>query len=1133
MRTFLLILATVVVIAAGTGIYVWMQPVSPQASSIRTRSVTTRPVAPPPRKSTTDESQMPIGEGRGAFFTIPDEKTNTTAWQFRTSRYEPQADNSINVSDPEAEFFFSNGQMIRLTGTRGRVVVPSSGSRGTDLRGPMTPPSRGELYDVTISLFHMDNRTRPMLVCTVNNVSFDNDTFRIATEAFTQPDGTVVPADQVPVQVRGDDYNFDGRGLTIRWDDKDRRLQLLQIAHGESLEILSQSMLKGLAPTSAPSAKPAAELATPSPQSPARSAPGRGANAARRPAQPSAASRAVAVAPASSPTTKKAVEQPVYRAIFEGGSPGGVTVERGEMLLAMADTLQVDLKQQPQEVSMSAGGAAPPPRPATRRAPAAVRRGPTTRRRPADAAPARQARPAAPRPAQPAAPPPAQTAAAGTASNDQEEFEPVVVRWSGPLTVVPLETADAPAIKAGDYDLTLSSKGADNPVVLHNLDDKTGKDTVIECAWLLYHSADDGLVVRSSPDVPMIRMSDSDGGTFFTPSLVYGGEGKQAVLEGASRAEIPIIDEQSGTSQMLKANWSQRCVLTLIGADRANLSIESAKLSGDVDVDHPSIKLKSDTLQVEFESAPASTTKPADGKAGSVPRELIATGHVICDIIDTQQQRQNHIRTDELHVMTTRSATGQLVPSEMSAVGNVHTYDVEESQGLWAGRLRATLAPTTRPTDSPKLERVSAQENVRFVTGDGSGASDFLDAVAENDDYNLTLQGSPAVIRNGESELKGPRIDIKPKRQFVEVAGAGSMHGLQQGKVGEKPTPFDATWDGGLVLRGQENFAQISGDKQNVVMTVVSASDGAVNTLSGAKVVLELMDDPAATQPSKKTASTTSPTSKPGSMVDGGIADSFSGMRKKALRTATVTGDTKMRSLLAGPNGAILRQLYLEAPVMTMDAQARKFIIPAPGRMLFDQSPPSTQPTTQASTQPASTQPLAMQTTQPAASTTAPAASQPSAFASMKGPTAFEWKDRFTFDQSINRAEMAGNVKIVHGSDPLSQDHFTLVANTVQADFADQSAATRPADAKTPESDLKLKMLSADGDVHFDSTRLEFIAPRMSFDPATETLAARGNEDVPVRFWTSGVPHGSVLWVTWNTRTWDFAFSGAVGQFGK
>jgi hypothetical protein len=728
-------------------------------------------------------------------------------------------------------------------------------------------------------------------------------------------------------------------------------------------------------------------------------------------------------------------------------------------------------------------------------------------------------------------------APAAPAAGDEEEFEPVVVRWSGRLIVVPLETPDAPALKPGDYDLTLSSKGAGNPVILHNLDEKAGKDTVIECAWLLYHSVDDGLIVRSSADVPMIRMTDSAGGSFFTPSMVYGGETKQAVLDGASRAEIPIIDEQTGTPQILKANWSQRCVLTLSGADRANMSIQRADLSGDVNIDHPSIKLKSASLEVEFEPEIASATQPAQSRGGTVPRELIAKGNVICDVIDAQQQRQSHIRTDELHVTTARTETGQLVPRELVAVGNVHTYDVEESQGLWAGRLHATLAPTTRPSDSPRLEKVSAQENVRFVTADGSGASDFLDATAEADDYNLVLQGSPAVIRNGESELRGPRIDIKPKRQFVEVAGAGSMHGIQQGRsAGEKPTPFDATWDGGLVLRGQENYAEINSDKQNVVMTVVSATDGAVNTLSGTKVVLELMDDPAATQPSKKVASATAPTSKPGTLVDGGIADSFSAMRKKALRTATVTGDTKMRSLLTSASGAVLRQLYLEAPIMTMDAEAKKFVIPAPGRMLFDQAPPSTQPTTQASMQPATSQPLAIQpATAPAQPTTAPATSQPSMFASMKGPTAFEWKDRFTFDQNLNRAEMAGDVKIVHGTDPAAQDHFALLANKVLADFTDESAATKPADpgAKKPETDLKLKMLTADGDVHFTSTRIEFIAPQMTFDPVIELLAARGDENVPVRFWTSGVPHGSVLWVTWNTRTWDITMSGAVGQFAR
>ena len=37
----------------------------------------------------------------------------------------------------------------------------------------------------------------------MNNASFDNDTFRIATEAFTDASGKRIEADWVPVMVRG------------------------------------------------------------------------------------------------------------------------------------------------------------------------------------------------------------------------------------------------------------------------------------------------------------------------------------------------------------------------------------------------------------------------------------------------------------------------------------------------------------------------------------------------------------------------------------------------------------------------------------------------------------------------------------------------------------------------------------------------------------------------------------------------------------------------------------------------------------------------------------------------------------------------------------------------------------------
>ena len=40
---------------------------------------------------------------------------------------------------------------------------------------------------------------RPALTCYVNNLSFDNDTFLLATEEYKDESGKIVPADQVPV----------------------------------------------------------------------------------------------------------------------------------------------------------------------------------------------------------------------------------------------------------------------------------------------------------------------------------------------------------------------------------------------------------------------------------------------------------------------------------------------------------------------------------------------------------------------------------------------------------------------------------------------------------------------------------------------------------------------------------------------------------------------------------------------------------------------------------------------------------------------------------------------------------------------------------------------------------------------
>ena len=176
----------------------------------------------------------------------PDEVSRLKS-QFRAARYDPQPNGKIKVRDPEAWFYMQNGQKMRLIGTDGEVVVPEQSGGGA--AGPDSPaaPSRGRIHTVTIELFNMYPDSRPNVpdeTMTTDNINFDNETMLITTEAFKEG-GTLIPADQVPVHMRSKSttrgYDLDGRGMQLRWNDKDGRLDLLEIAHGDWLMVKDTS----------------------------------------------------------------------------------------------------------------------------------------------------------------------------------------------------------------------------------------------------------------------------------------------------------------------------------------------------------------------------------------------------------------------------------------------------------------------------------------------------------------------------------------------------------------------------------------------------------------------------------------------------------------------------------------------------------------------------------------------------------------------------------------------------------------------------------------------------------------------------------------------------------------------------
>src|SRR5687768_9644240 len=278
MRSFLKIFVTFLVLAGGFAAYVLLQP----ASTFRPES-NVRPAA---QALVRGEGGMLIGEGENAWVRQFDDE-GRLASRFRAAKWEPQKSGLVRVIRPEAELFLKGGKdkdgndkprpRVVISGDDGEVVVqslpdaaaadkPLQSSQGTPLSGggnesmgPAQPPSSGRLNGVVIQVFETEDGTEPVVTMKTNNIVFDNDTFRISTESYTGPDGVTVPPQEVPVSVTGPHFDFFGRGLTVRWNDLEERLDLLRIARGDRLVIKNMEALSAPgrgSPLSVPATKP-------------------------------------------------------------------------------------------------------------------------------------------------------------------------------------------------------------------------------------------------------------------------------------------------------------------------------------------------------------------------------------------------------------------------------------------------------------------------------------------------------------------------------------------------------------------------------------------------------------------------------------------------------------------------------------------------------------------------------------------------------------------------------------------------------------------------------------------------------------------------------------------------------------
>jgi lipopolysaccharide export system protein LptA len=517
---------------------------------------------------------------------------------------------------------------------------------------------------------------------------------------------------------------------------------------------------------------------------------------------------------------------------------------------------------------------------------------------------------------------------------------------------------------------------------------------------------------------------------------------------------------------------------------------------------------------------------------------VIATGDVYCRLKDSSGKMQS-IECAKLDMQTARSADGKVYPHLVDAFGDasavVHAY--VGTQDLRAGVVQMTLrpsskavaAPSTRPADggqidtaAVELEKMTALQRVKVTGHDGGKASaDELRVVMEKDEPHITLSGqSLARVEDAKhNKVTGPIITFDPKRGEAHVNGPGTMNMIHSDEppvnAGAKrlaaanpnrDRSVNVIWSDHADIDGMANRIDVWGK----VECTSPDADGTVNTSDSEHVRIDLQKKPPlpATRPAANPVIAVATTTKPATRPDG-VAGSMQMDLFKDKEPALITLDKNavVTSTLADASGKILRQFELKGPTIQYALQttpalpAHSLLVPAAGQMLVrDHRPPAPNDKSKSS--------------------------DDTAAIGGRGATAFKWNKQLLYNEDARRADLTGDVLIVHQGDDAKEEPARLTADQVTAWFKQPEKAGNAAQsAGAAPAAMELKWLTASGRPFVTRGTAELTAQKIDLDPVNHRLAAYGTDREPTVFTNTATNDTTTAnEVNWNTQTWDVKF---------
>lgn len=961
-----------------------------------------------------------LGSGSGMRVQLMDKNDPTRlSSEIVAEANEPLEGKRYLVTKPQSWFYLKDGRIVHIRGDRGRLYYPDRNSQPES--GLLEGRVQIRLYEPGPAGFRPDPENpaaalsdpEPTLTFNTDSMSFDGTIGEFSTND--------------PVSVTGDAVDFTGQGLRIVINQTLQRAELIEIARGDRLVYRPKAAKTARAKadaTSTPAATPVATTAAP-------------------PAAPAAAPLATGPVPTPAPTNTPApapARGPIdtfYHAVF--GTD--VTLARGQQQIT-AQTMDVWAHLVDNKLPESAAATGSTTKSAA-----------TTSSKPADQSADGPATGPANGPASPATATP--SAHAGAASSAQVDpaaasiqttrtEDEVVLTWSGPLVIRPVETRPAELAKE---ELMVAFGAAPDGTVQFR-DEKTGARGY---AGRIDYGGTSRAIKLTGAGPESVRLALSDAGTLVASHVEVGlasgavrvlGRGVltaaassrgDSLLGTPSEPAPPASPRAQGARRL---SWSDQADFAFQTRDGDMTSIlEGAEVNGDVKATDGDRSLQGAFLKAVF---------TARGNTSDVRRLTVR------DKVAAFDGKDSALAADFIDVAFTPGSRGS-EPATFNATGNVMTRRAEST--LWADSLDAKFGPDKKGANT--VSYAVARGNARFERTDGVAAaadeiradtlSQIVDLSGRNASVAKTTAPKPADSAANTSQdaaarqfgrITGTQIRLEGESRKLSVFGPGRFEHEQSGKNGGAPGTIVALWTKGMAY--DDRAGEITCDGE---CTMTYRPDLFTEDTLRAERTRILFDPAGEDQGSDRRVLSAWARGSDFELQNG--------------KPAQIESRNFAR-LDDGTRGPLSRIAYLESTVIDADIQGATLATPGAGKMLVvDKS----QPAEKAPDQGARTDVPPV----PANSTPTSGPAQPAAKpADLGGPgnTLFTWRESMKMERLRGTVTMNGVVRVTHqrtGDNELIEmeseqlvGHFRELAANASDKNPQPDAATAIAAAPSP-----------------------------------------------------------------------------------